>query len=72
MAFLRPDELKRLSASERLALIEQLWDSLSESELTLPDAQAAELDRRLAAGQDDPSQGVTWEQLKDELTARRL
>ena len=71
MAVLRPDELRRLSAGERLEVIEQLWDSLSETDLPITEAQAAELDRRLASFEDDPSRGVTWEQLKAELVARR-
>ena len=35
MQLLSPDEISRLSPEERLALIEQLWDSLHEAEISL-------------------------------------
>ncbi len=67
---LTPDEISRLSPKERLNLIEQLWDSLSESELPLTAAQQAELERRLATSEHDRSQATTWDSLKAELAER--
>ena len=49
MESLTPDELARLSADERLALIGQLWDSLGDADIPLPEAQRAELARRLSS-----------------------
>jgi putative addiction module component (TIGR02574 family) len=66
-----PEDVKRLSPAERLALIAQLWDSLSDADLPLTAAQCAELDRRLATFEEDRSDGVTWEALKTELRGRR-
>ena len=43
MQRLDSDELARLSPEERLALIGQLWDSLRDTEVPLPEAQQAEL-----------------------------
>ena len=42
--------LDRLTIEERLALVEELWDSIAESSVDVPlsNAQRAELDRRLA------------------------
>jgi putative addiction module component (TIGR02574 family) len=48
MASLNSDELARLSPEERLALIGQLWDSLADTEIPLPQAQQSELPRRVA------------------------
>lgn len=62
--------LAGLSAEERLALIHALWDSLSDAETPLSDAQRAELDRRLAAFERDRTDAVSWGDLKAELRAR--
>jgi putative addiction module component (TIGR02574 family) len=70
MELLTPDEIVRLSPSERLALIGQLWDSLEHDELPLSGAQKAELDRRLATLDRDRQDGITWEELKAELERR--
>jgi len=64
-------ELARLSPEERLALIGQLWESLSDTEVPLPEAQQAELARRLSSLDQDRPQSVTWEQLRAELVRRR-
>ena len=71
MESLNPDELARLSADERLALIGQLWDSLGDADIPLPEAQRAELARRLSSLDQDRAQAVTWEQLRAELARRR-
>jgi putative addiction module component (TIGR02574 family) len=71
MQNLDSDELARLSPEERLALIGQLWDCLADSEIPLPEAQEAELVRRLSTLDQDRKQAVTWEQLRAELARRR-
>lgn len=59
------EALRRLSVSERLRLLEDLWDSIAED---APDAAlpvtpelAAELDRRLAEHEASPEDVVPWE-----------
>jgi putative addiction module component (TIGR02574 family) len=71
MQHLDSDELARLSPAERLALIGQLWDSLRDTEIPLPEAQQAELARRLSSLDQDRTQAVPWEQLRAELDRRR-
>ncbi|MGB9235958.1 MAG: addiction module protein [Terriglobales bacterium] len=71
MQNLDPAELARLSPEERLALIGQLWDSLRDDDIPLPEAQKAELARRLSSLDQDRTQAVTWEQLRAELARRR-
>jgi putative addiction module component (TIGR02574 family) len=71
MGSLNSDELARLSPEKRLALIGQLWDSLSDIDVPLPEAQQAELARRLSSLDQDRSQAVPWEQLRAELDRRR-
>lgn len=68
MKVLTRDEIARLSPSERLTLIADLWDSLDDSPVPAP--QAAELERRLAGFEEDFAEGVSWDELKAELAAR--
>jgi len=70
MELLSPEEIVRLSPSERIALIAQLWDSLEEDHLALTAAQGAELDSRLATLDQDRREGITWAALKAELELR--
>lgn len=55
--------INKLSPEERLDLIEELWDSLSKDAAGIPltEAQADELDRRLAEMEEDDSLGIPWE-----------
>jgi putative addiction module component (TIGR02574 family) len=63
------DEAKKLSVSERIVLVEEIWDSIAEDngcfELTEP--QKEELDRRLASSHANPSLGRTWDEIKAEF-----
>jgi putative addiction module component (TIGR02574 family) len=70
MELLAPDEIVRLSPSERLALIAQLWDSLEHEQLPLTPAQQVELEHRLASLDQDRRDGVSWTALKAELEQR--
>ncbi len=56
-------DISRLSVAERIQLAEDLWDSVAAEtgELPLTEAQAAELDRRLAALAREPDGGEPWE-----------
>jgi len=71
MQHLDSDQLARLSPEERLVLIGQPWDSLDDTNIPLPEAQQAELARRLSSLDQDRAQAVTWEQLRAELDRRR-
>jgi putative addiction module component (TIGR02574 family) len=64
------DEIARLSPSERIALIAQLWDSLDADHVPLPGAQQSELESRLASLEQDRHNGVKWTALKAELEQR--
>ncbi len=64
------DELTRLPASERIALIAMLWNSLDNEQLALTAAQQAELDKRLETLEDDRRQGTPWGDVKEEMERR--
>jgi putative addiction module component (TIGR02574 family) len=60
-------DISRLSPSERLQLVEELWDSLSPSDIPLTPAQAKELDRREALHRENPQRGRPWREVLDEI-----
>ncbi|WP_106391082.1 addiction module protein [Enhygromyxa salina] len=60
----------RLSGDERLRLIEKLWDSLVEKRgdhLEVSPEIRAELDRRLAAHRRDPTETLSWTEVKRQV-----
>lgn len=67
------EEARKLSVSERILLVEEIWDSIAEDngcfELTEP--QKEELDRRLASLPVDSSQARTWDEIKAEFLKAR-
>ena len=69
VASLMPEYMK-LSVSERLQLVEDIWDSIAteaSGEVGLTQAQRLELQRRLAAHRADPSSAIPWEQVRSKL-----
>jgi len=70
MEALSRDEIARLSPPERLALIEQLWESLEHDSLPLTEVRMAELDRRLETLDADRGSAMTWESVRAELERR--
>ena len=66
------DTAKNLPISERIELVEALWESILQEghEPELTTAQAEELDRRLAAHEKNPDDVIPWETLKAYLEAK--
>ena len=62
-------EILRLSVSERIQLVEDIWDSIAASPENLPVTanQKKELDRRLAEYRENPKAGRSWEEIRDSL-----
>jgi len=71
MAKPKLDDLLKLPVPERIELAMALWDSIAEPELQdqlpLTEAQKAELDRRLAEHDRNPSRGIPWEEVQRRL-----
>ena len=59
-----------LSPSERLLLVQDLWDGLSAEDIPLEQWQQDELDRRKAAYQANPDSGRSWEDVKRRIMER--
>ena len=68
--------LRTLSVAERIQLVEDLWDSIAEE---APDDAfpvsaelGAELDRRLAEADADPTGGLEWSEVRRAIENRTL
>ena len=61
--------LETLSVSERVQLVEDLWDSIARSnaEIPIPQWQKKELARRKQNYLRNPGSGRTWEEVKHEI-----
>jgi putative addiction module component (TIGR02574 family) len=64
-------QLNTLSPADRFALAVELWDEFvaNPESLEVTDEQLAELDRRYALYQSDPTKVITWEEAKSRLRA---
>jgi putative addiction module component (TIGR02574 family) len=69
MAHVSVADLVALPLTERLRLVEAIWDSIADvpEQLELSPAQAQELDRRLAVFEKDPTQGSPWQEVRARL-----
>ena len=63
---------KKLPPAERILLVEQIWDSLSEPAAgTLTAGQLSELDRRIARVEKTGPKGEEWSVVKRRILQRR-
>ena len=67
------EQAKKLSISDRILLVEEIWDTIAEENqaFQLTDAQKRELDRRLEVAKSSPRQGRTWDEIKAEFMKSR-
>ena len=63
-------EALRLSPSDRLRLIEALWDTLSEEDIPVTPEERALLDARLADLEVNPGDQSPWSEVKARLDQR--
>jgi putative addiction module component (TIGR02574 family) len=66
-------ELLKLTPAERIELAQDLWDSIPASSDDLPPLtpeQTAEIDRRLAEHDHDPSRAIPWDVVRARLRDR--
>jgi putative addiction module component (TIGR02574 family) len=62
-------DILQLTIAERIQLAEDIWDSVAAFPESVPltEAQKEELDRRLQAYSRDPNEGISWDELKENL-----
>jgi putative addiction module component (TIGR02574 family) len=67
------DDIKRLDVNDRLLLVQAIWDTIDEESVPvdLTDGQKADLSRRMKELDENPSIGLTWEQLKARLQSSK-
>jgi putative addiction module component (TIGR02574 family) len=58
------NEIGSLSAAEKFELLDVLWESLEADPPALTEDQRAELDHRVARYQQNPSDVISWEQVR--------
>ena len=65
-------EIQNLPVDERLRLVEVIWDTLAATpeQVPLTQSQSDEIDRRLSAFEKDEAQGLSWDAVKKDITAR--
>lgn len=66
------EERFKLSAAERLELVEELWDSIADDDeaLALTAEQREDLERRLAEADADPTGGSPWQEVRERIRHR--
>ena len=67
------DELKKLSKSEKLLLINDLWDEIAQDsdDIDIPESHLRLLDERYEAYLENPDKGKSWEEFKRELKGKK-
>jgi putative addiction module component (TIGR02574 family) len=58
------NEIGSLSAAEKFELLDALWESIEADPPALTEDQRAELDHRIARYQQNPSDVISWEQVR--------
>ena len=64
--------IDQLGVEDRLALAEEIWESVAAEVEAAPltEAQRFELERRIAAADANPGAGIPWEVIRAEARAR--
>lgn len=66
-------QLEALSTSEKIILVEELWDSIrtAENSIAVTDSQKKVLDSRLKKHGESPGTAIPFEQFKNEIEKRK-
>jgi putative addiction module component (TIGR02574 family) len=64
------DQIAKLTAAEKVELLDEVWESLETNALPLTGAQRAELDSRIERLDQNPSDVISWEKVRSDLFKR--
>lgn len=64
-------DIDKFSTAEKIALAEQLWDSVTKEDIELSDDVKKELDYRLSLVEEDKTEYYTWDEVKAHLKSLR-
>ena len=69
MSRLAKEDILNLSISERIQLVEDIWDSIADvpEAVALTDDQKRELDNRLESHHLRPDEGSPWEKVRERI-----
>ena len=72
MSRLAKEDILNMSISERIELVEDIWDSIAEvpEAIALTDIQKRELDNRLDSYHKNPDEGSPWEEVRMRIQKR--
>ena len=72
MSTITKTDVLNLSVPERIILVEDIWDSVSEvpDAVVLTEEQKSELDRRLDAYHKNPGEGSPWNDVRERIRSR--
>jgi putative addiction module component (TIGR02574 family) len=64
-----PSDIDGLSLSERLQLVQDLWDSIAEDSESIPvtESQRKILERRLRSYREEGEPGRSWSEVREDL-----
>ena len=67
------NKINKLSISEKILLVEDIWDSIaaSKKEFKVPEEHEKEIDKRLDAFLKNPDDVEDWEKAKTEIKSKR-
>ena len=68
---LTKEEISELPVATRLELLETIWDSISPADVPVPESHKRLLDLALEDFAQNPDEGATWEEVREELFRRR-
>jgi putative addiction module component (TIGR02574 family) len=73
MSPLAKNDILDLSISERIQLVEDIWDSIAKvpEALHLTEEQKMELDKRLDDYHNDPGKGEPWDIVRQRIRTRK-
>ncbi len=63
------DEIKMLDITERILLVEEIWDSIAKEQdsVGLSEYEKEILDIRLTSLEDNPNDLMSWDEIKNKL-----
>ena len=63
------DEIKQLDITERILLVEEIWDSIAQEQeqVSLSEYEKKVLDERLASLENDQDDLMSWNELKSKI-----
>jgi putative addiction module component (TIGR02574 family) len=65
-------ELTSLPVTDRLRVVESLWDSIdAEAPVSVSPEQRAEIERRIQSHETNPGELLTWDDVLDQLRDRK-